>query len=83
MPYPVDRQVTAAGTLQGFLDPTQDKKATYRSERESRMTTMENTTVTKALQNSDLEEFDPVILGGGTGSTIPLGPLLVRASASQ
>jgi hypothetical protein len=41
----MDRQVTAAATLQGFLDPTQDKKATYRSERESRMTTMENTTV--------------------------------------
>jgi pyruvate/2-oxoglutarate dehydrogenase complex dihydrolipoamide dehydrogenase (E3) component len=34
------------------------------------MTNTENTTVTQALQNSDLEEFDLVILGGGTGSTV-------------
>jgi ribulose 1,5-bisphosphate synthetase/thiazole synthase len=38
--------------------------------KESRMTNTENTTVTQALQNSDLEEFDLVILGGGAGSTV-------------
>jgi pyruvate/2-oxoglutarate dehydrogenase complex dihydrolipoamide dehydrogenase (E3) component len=34
------------------------------------MTNTENTTRTQAFQNSDLEEFDLVILGGGTGSTV-------------
>ncbi len=34
------------------------------------MTNTENITVTQALQNPDLEEFDLVILGGGTGSTV-------------
>ena len=34
------------------------------------MTNTENATATQAIQNTDVEEFDLIILGGGTGSTI-------------
>jgi molybdopterin biosynthesis enzyme MoaB len=46
------------------------------------MNHMESTSAAHLVKMTQPEEFDLVILGGGTGSTSPRGRLLEKATAS-